>query len=147
MRTRFLRWTSHDSGRLTTAVNWGVIGALVCISGLATLVTPVVERMWRRRFLSDRAVMSCEEIFQTFKDAVFDKEGFVRAWQEVASALHVDPGRLRPEDRLEDLRGVVAQLSIFSDLDAVYQLPGVRELALNKPDLTLADVVVAMLGK
>src|SRR3954468_11099683 len=62
------------------------------------------ERRRRRSLLASRDELPDEQIHvRYYPEAGEAKEAVLKAWHRIASVLHVEPGRLRPQDRFEDL--------------------------------------------
>lgn len=65
------------------------------------MVAMARERINRRRTVEDRPGLSDDEIYRQFYEQSGLQRGAVLLmWHEVAGALHVNPGKLRPSDRL-----------------------------------------------
>lgn len=77
------------------------------------------ERGARRNMLSDREQLSGELLYERFYGGSdISRDMLLEAWNQVASVLHVDPGRLRPTDKMDDL--VAKQLRLETDIDELY---------------------------
>jgi len=92
-------------------MNFGAIGVAVVVGGaallhLASFAAKRYERISRTRLLSDRPSLSVDEMFAThFGHSGIAYDDAKYSVLLIAAVLHVEPGRLRPSDRLQDLSG------------------------------------------
>jgi len=94
-----------------------VIGILL-LAAAATFLPPLYERKYRRKRMEHRPNLSDEDIFQQFyAGSEFPKKQVLDFWHQISDVFHVDAGKLRPDDNLNDL--CKKRFSIFSDLDAL----------------------------
>lgn len=101
------------------------------------------ERTSRQEMLQDRADLSDDQIYQQFYlSSGIPKCKILDSWHDLADLLHVDSGRLRPDDRIIDLKGLVVTLE--SDIeDLAIEIGSRARRNSPKPDdLETVDGVV-----
>jgi len=66
-----------------------------------------IEKIGKRKILNSRTLLSDTEICnQFYSSTTLPREMIVLAWRRVGQALGVEYGKLRPEDKLENLLGL-----------------------------------------
>jgi len=74
------------------------------------------ERHKRRKSIEGRAELGDDEIYiQFYENSRLPRDTVLHVWHEVARALHVDPGKIRPSDQMIQYKSKMFQLQ--SDLD------------------------------
>lgn len=64
-----------------------------------------IVRSKRRAYLKDRETLSISEIYDRFyRGRNIPEEAFCTAWSAIAKALGTNPGQLRPDDKLSNLK-------------------------------------------
>ncbi len=95
-----------------------IILAILVFAAAATFFLPTLERKHRRGKLKDRPVLSDADIISRFYSGYdIQKDAIIDFWHRISEILHVDAGKLRPDDKLIDLRGT--RFSLFNDLDVL----------------------------
>jgi len=90
----------------------------MCLAALWGLWVGVLEGWVRRKRLQSRPELSDDEIYKHFYvQTDISKGSVLKAWHEVADALRVPPGKLRPLDQLAKLK--VKFAVVESDLDGL----------------------------
>lgn len=106
-------------------MNWGVFGAIMAAGLLWEFAARALERRIRRSRLAGRTALSDADICKLFADLKVRPETVLQVWYEIASALHVNPGLLRPEDTFL-LLNTSRDFRVNSDLeDLEHLLPAV----------------------
>ena len=129
-----------------------VVTYLIVIAIIASVLYGVYrtisnQRKKRARF-KGRESLSLDEIYSRFfSDYGLDKADVFKHWTTVAEILSLDPGRLRPEDRLRHELGPVPGDEFDDDLDFVWYhfhfLADDASIDLNAANVqTLEDLVV-----
>lgn len=99
----------------------GILGVgAIAVGAIALGVLPgLLERRWRRRKLGSRKSLSVDEVRQTYfaELAGVTTAQFESTWNEIGRLLRVDPGLLRPDDKLVDLAGPTRGVSLGTDVD------------------------------
>lgn len=115
---------------MSATVAWGAIAL-------------ILERRIRRRAIESRPRLSDNEIFgQFYEQSGLAEDAVLHVWHEIASALHVDAGKIRPSDRMLQYRSKVFQPQ--SDLDSLDEWLCMlsRKSRLNPGKLDTIDDVV-----
>jgi hypothetical protein len=69
-----------------------------------------IEKRQRRSKLGDRPILSDDDIYlQFYAQSDIPKEVIIKTWHNIAEIVHVNPGILRPNDRLETLGDTIAK--------------------------------------
>lgn len=100
---------------LVKPIGWVIFGI-----GLTwAMVAMARERINRRKMVENRPRLSDDEIYRQFyEQSGLQRRAVLLMWHEVAHALHVDPGKLRPSDRFSRPQPNIFHLrSDIDDLD------------------------------
>lgn len=125
------------------------IGVVVLGFGVAASIASVVLAKQRsKRLLEDRATLSDEDIYrQYFAESGLPQPLVLELWREVADALHLPAGKLRPTDRFGQELGGYWITS--DDLDALGQVVATRArrqgATLNLAEIKTLDEYVRRL--
>ena len=94
------------------AIFWALMGAML----IYAIGAKFIERICRRSRIRARSHLSDDELYAEFYNtSEFPKTIIIRVWREVAELLHIDPGKLRPSDKITDFRSKIYQFQ--SDVD------------------------------
>src|SRR3974377_555758 len=101
------------------------IGLVVLGFGiLASIASIVFARKNSRRTFDDRATLSDEQICGYFADSGLPQPLVIELWREVANALRLPAGKLRPTDRFG--RELGGYWITSDELDALGQIAAAR---------------------
>ena len=104
-------------------IGLGIVGLALGFTFLANKV----EKDDRRRLVNDRPSLTDDELYRDFfADASLSIEAFSVAWKQIAKHLAIDPGKLRPSDRLAWLDTSITAMN--SDVDYLLD-----EVAMHSP--------------
>ena len=93
-----------------------IILGILLFAFIGTFITPIFERMHRRNKIRHRPIIPDDDIYSHFySSSEFSKDVIIKLWSQISKILHVDAGKLRPDDKIIDLRGL--RLSLNTDLD------------------------------
>jgi hypothetical protein len=123
-------------------------GRVICwlLMGLGVVWGAVAmfrERFKRRKMLEGRVSLCDDEIYsQFYEQSGLPRSAALHVWHEVASALYVDSGKMRPSDQVIQYKSKVFQLQ--SDLDHLNDWLCMlsRKSKLNSGKLDTIDDVV-----
>ena len=121
-----------------------ILGACVVVAAVvAGSVAVYYERRSRRRLFRGRPRLSDEEIYaQFYHSSGIPKGKILPAWHDIAQCLSVDPGLLRPTDRLSWLNtGVGLPQTDIDDLDVMIRFASRQSRILPGELQTIDDVV------
>lgn len=93
-----------------------LLAVIMCFIGMK-----FAERTVRRNRLQGRLSLSDEAIYSEFyASSGIPQDALLKAWHLVASLLHCDAGKLRPQDSLTDLAIWPKKIGTdFSDIDDI----------------------------
>ncbi len=124
-----------------------VIAVFFSVNVAAAILILVGERRNRRRLLHLRPRLNDREIIaRYYAGSELPAPRVTEAWHTVATVLCVEPGRLRPEDRLDTLFGLPAWLAPWDwgDGGRLLQLTGCT--VADRP-ATIDEVVMRLVNQ
>jgi hypothetical protein len=102
---------------------------------LLAIVWHLRARTWRRAQFAGREILNDDEIFDHFfTGANLSKRLVLLQWHNVARAVHVAPGKLRPTDRFDRELGTMPGWELWDYVDAS------RDALLDTADRRLKEV-------
>lgn len=122
---------------------WLPVISIIVIGTAGPFVFRKMEIAGRRKYLSERETLTDDELCARYhKNTTASRAVFLQAWRRLGRILHIEYGKLRPEDPLQNLLGLPKWLgsygsSHFDDLE--------YELSQCLPEKAIVDTVAKVI--